>query len=298
MDVFLMTLTTGIMVGGIYALIALGWVLIYKCSGVLNLAMGELTLIGAYVSLSFYSMGIPFILSLLISLIIGFVLGVLTERIFLDRLIGEPILAVIMVTVGLGSILTCLSGLIWGHDVYALRSPFMDKTVSAGGMIFSQASLYTIGISILLFALFILFFNRSILSVALKGTAEDSDTAGLMGINVKKMHMIAWTIGSIVAVVAGVFLAEQSFVQTSMSHTGIKAMAAAILGGMESLPGAIIGGFVVGIVESFAASYLSGMEMAGFHFGDIKDVVAFAIMIIVLMIRPHGIFGKEEVERV
>jgi branched-chain amino acid transport system permease protein len=98
--------------------------------------------------------------------------------------------------------------------------------------------------------------------------------------------------------VAGIFLAEQSFVQTSMSHTGIKAMSAAILGGMDSLRGAIIGGFIVGIVESLAASYLSGMEVGGFHFGDIKDVTAFAIMVLVLMIRPHGIFGKEEVERV
>ena len=116
MELFLMTLTTGIMVGGIYALIALGWVLIYKCSGVLNLAMGELTLIGAYVSLSFYSMGIPFLLSLLFSLIIGFILGVLTERIFLDRLIGEPILSVIMVTVGLSFFFKGIVELIWGTD--------------------------------------------------------------------------------------------------------------------------------------------------------------------------------------
>jgi branched-subunit amino acid ABC-type transport system permease component len=101
MELFFMTLTTGIMVGGIYALVALGWVLIYKCSGVLNLAMGELTLIGAYTSLTFYSMGLPFLVSLGISLVIGFVLGILTERIFLDRLIGEPVLTVIMVTVGL-----------------------------------------------------------------------------------------------------------------------------------------------------------------------------------------------------
>ncbi|MCU0603621.1 MAG: branched-chain amino acid ABC transporter permease, partial [Desulfobacterales bacterium] len=101
MDLILMTLTTGIMVGGIYALVALGWVLIYKCSGVLNLAMGEMTLIGAYVTLSFHAMGVPFLISLLFSLIIGFILGILTERIFLDRLIGEPVLTVIMVTVGL-----------------------------------------------------------------------------------------------------------------------------------------------------------------------------------------------------
>jgi branched-chain amino acid transport system permease protein len=203
-----------------------------------------------------------------------------------------------MVTIGLASILVALTGLIWGHDTYSIRSPFFGKTVVAGKIVFEQASLATIGVSIMLFILFIVFFNRSLLGVALRGTAEDSDTAGLMGINVKKMHMLAWTIGALVAGVAGIFLAEQSFVHTGMSHTGIKAMSATILGGMQSLGGAIIGGVIVGIVESFAASYLSGLEIGGFHFGDIKDVAAFVIMILVLMIRPHGIFGKREVKRV
>jgi len=299
MEKVLEVLFSGASIGAIYALIALGFVLIFKSTGILNFAQGELCMIGAFICYQFATLlNVPYIIAFLVAIALGALLGSLIDLLFFRRLVGEPVYSTIMVTVGLGSILTCLSGLIWGHDVYALRSPFMNKTVSAGGMIFSQASLYTIGISILLFALFILFFNRSLLGVALKGTAEDSDTSGLMGINVKKMHMIIWAIGSTVAVVAGVFLAEQSFVQTSMSHTGIKAMSAAILGGMESLPGAIIGGFIVGIVESFAANYFCGLEMAGFHFGDIKDVVAFAIMIIVLMIRPHGIFGKEEVKRV
>jgi branched-chain amino acid transport system permease protein len=132
----------------------------------------------------------------------------------------------------------------------------------------------------------------------MRGTAEDPDTAGLMGINVKRIHMVAWAIGTVVAAIAGIFLAEQSFVRISMGHVGIKAMAAAILGGMESIRGAILGGAIIGIVEGFAANYLSGMEIGGFHFGDIKDVTAFAIMIVVLMIRPRGIFGKEKVERV
>ena len=122
MELFLMTLTTGIMVGGIYALVALGWVLIYKCSGVLNLAMGELTLIGAYVALTFYQSGVPFILSVVLTLLVGIVLGFLTERIFLDKLIGEPILAVIMVTVGLSFFFKGIVEFIWGTDTRVLRS--------------------------------------------------------------------------------------------------------------------------------------------------------------------------------
>jgi len=234
----------------------------------------------------------------LISLIIGALLGGVVDFLFFRRMVGEPMFSTIMVTVGLASIVTCISGIIWGHDVHSIQSPFTDKTLAVWNLVISQGTLYTIGLSIVLIVLFILFFNRSLLGIAMKGTAEDPDTSGLMGINVKKIHMLAWAIGTMVAVLAGIFLAEQSFVRLSMSHTGIKAMAAAILGGMESIGGAILGGVIIGVVEGLAANYLSGMELGDFHFGDIKDVAAFAIMIIVLMIRPHGIFGKEKVERV
>ena len=144
MELFLMTLTTGILVGGIYALVALGWVLIYKCSGVLNLAMGELTLIGAYVSLSFYSMGVPFILSLLFSLAIGFVLGILTERIFLDKLIGEPVLTVIMVTVGLSFFFKGAVELIWGTDTRVFDPPvFAIEPIRIGPLVIGQVYLWS-----------------------------------------------------------------------------------------------------------------------------------------------------------
>jgi branched-chain amino acid transport system permease protein len=290
---------SGLSMGAIYALVALGFVLIFKSTGILNFAQGELCMVGAFVCYYFATLlNVPYLISILIAIALGALLGALIDMLIFRRLVGEPIYSTIMVTIGLASVLVALTGLVWGHDTYSIRSPFIGKTVIAGRMVFSQASLATITVSIILFIVFILFFNRSVLGVALKGTAEDSHTAGLMGINVKKMHMLAWTIGSLVAAVAGIFLAEQSFVHSGMSHTGIKAMAAAILGGMESLAGAIIGGFIIAIVESFAASYLSGLEIAGFHFGDIKDVAAFVIMILVLMIRPYGIFGKKEVERV
>ena len=126
MDLFFMTLTNGIMVGGIYALVALGWVLIYKCSGVLNLAMGELTLVGAYVTWSFYNAGVPFVLAVFLTLVVGIILGILTERIFLDKLIGEPILAVIMVTVGLSFFLKGLVGFIYGTDTRVYTPPVFE----------------------------------------------------------------------------------------------------------------------------------------------------------------------------
>ncbi len=299
MDKLLDIIFNGLTTGAIYALLALGFVLIYKSAGILNFAQGELAMIGAFICYSFAMLhNLPYPVAFILALLMGALLGIIIDTLILRRMVGEPMFATIMVTVGLASILTCAAGLIWGHDVYSLKSPFTDKTVSMGGVILSQGGLYTIGVSIILLVLFILFFNRSILGIAMKGTAENPDTAGLMGINVNMIHMMAWAIGSLVAVVAGIFLAEQSFVRLSMSHTGIKAMAAAILGGMESIGGAILGGIIIGIVESLAATYLSGLELGNFHFGDIKDVFAFAIMIIVLMIRPYGIFGKKKVERV
>jgi len=288
----------GLSMGSIYALLALGFVLIFKSTGVINFAQGELSMVGAFICYTFATvLHFPYLLAFLMTLVLGAVLGAVVDVVFFRRMVGEHLFSTIMVTVGLASILTCIAGILWGHDVYAIRSPFTDRTVRLGNIVLSQGGLYTIGVSILLLGLFVFFFNRSLLGIAMRGTAEDSDTAGLMGINVKKIHMAAWSIGALVAAVAGVFLAELSFVRLTMSHTGVKAMAAAILGGMQSIGGAIIGGAIIGVVESFAANYLSGTEMGNFHFGDIKDVAAFAIMIVVLMIRPHGIFGKEKVER-
>ncbi|MBU2510750.1 branched-chain amino acid ABC transporter permease [bacterium] len=292
-------LFSGLSMGSIYALVALGFVLIFKSTGILNFAQGELCMIGAFVCYYFATkLGIPYILAFLAAIGIGSVTGALIDLLLFRKLVGQPIHSTILVTIGLASILVALSGLIWGHDTYAIQSPFIGKTLVAGGMVFSQASVATIIVSVFLFGFFILFFKRSMLGIALMGTAEDSDTAGLMGINVKKMRMFAWILGAFVASVAGIFLAEQSFVHAGMSHVGIKAMSAAILGGMQSIGGAIIGGIIVGLIESLAASFLTGLEIGGFHFGDVKDVTAFVIMILVLMIRPHGIFGKKEVERV
>ena len=292
-------LFSGLSMGAIYALIALGFVLIFKSTGILNFAHGELCMVGAYICYYFATrLELPYLLSFLLAVLLGCLLGALIDRLIFRKLVGEPIHSTILVTIGLSSILVAATGLIWGHDTYSIKSPFAGTAVEFAGMVFSQAALATIGASLILVALFVLFFRRSLIGIALMGTAEDSDTAGLMGINVKRMRMLAWVLGASVAGVAGIFLAEQSFVHTGMSHIGIKAMSAAILGGMQSIGGAIVGGVLVGIIESLAATFLTDLAVGDFHFGDIKDVTAFAIIILVLMIRPRGIFGKKEVERV
>ena len=222
MELFLMSLTTGIMVGGIYALVALGWVLIYKCSGVLNLAMGELTLIGAYVSLSFYSMGIPFLLSLLFSLIIGLILGILTERIFLDKLIGEPVLTVIMVTVGLSFFFKGTVEFIWGTDTRVFTPPvFSIEPIRIGPLIIGQVYLWSFVAAILLLIIFVSFFKYTRWGLAMQATADDEMAALSLGVSARFVYAAAWAIAFMAAGVGGTLLGNINGLNISVGYLGL-----------------------------------------------------------------------------
>jgi branched-chain amino acid transport system permease protein len=294
MELFFMTLTTGIMVGGIYALIALGWVLIYKCSGVLNLAMGELTLIGAYVSLSFYSMGIPFLLSLLFSLIIGFILGVLTERIFLDRLIGEPILSVIMVTVGLSFFFKGIVELIWGTDTRVFTPPvFPLEPIHIGPLIVGQVYLWSFVAAIILLCLFMAFFQHTRWGLAMQATADDEMAALSLGVSARFVYATAWAIAFMAAGVGGTLLGNINGLNISVGYLGLLVLPAVVLGGLNSVPGAIMGGIIIGVLQNLAGAYLDR-----YFPGGVKEVAPFAFMAIFLLFKPYGLWGWERIERV
>ncbi|UCD86637.1 MAG: branched-chain amino acid ABC transporter permease [Desulfobacterales bacterium] len=294
MDVFLMTLTTGIMVGGIYALIALGWVLIYKCSGVLNLAMGELTLIGAYVSLSFYSMGVPFLLSLLFSLIIGFVLGVLTERIFLDRLIGEPILSVIMVTVGLSFFFKGIVELIWGTDTRVFTpAVFPLEPIQIGPLVIGQVYLWSFVAAILLLVIFVGFFQYTRWGLAMQATADDEMAALSLGVSARFVYATAWAIAFMAAGVGGTLLGNINGLNISVGYLGLLVLPAVVLGGLNSVPGAIMGGIIIGVLQNLAGAYLDK-----YFPGGVKEIAPFVFMVIFLLFKPYGLWGWERIERV
>ena len=294
MELLLMTLTTGIMVGGIYALIALGWVLIYKCSGVLNLAMGELTLIGAYVSLSFYSMGIPFLLSLLFSLIIGFVLGILTERIFLDRLIGEPILTVIMVTVGLSFFFKGIVELIWGTDTRVFTPPvFPLEPIDIGPLVVGQVYLWSFVAAIVLLCIFVGFFQYTRWGLAMQATADDEMAALSLGVSARFVYAIAWAIAFMAAGVGGTLLGNINGLNISVGYLGLLVLPAVVLGGLNSVPGAIMGGIIIGVLQNLAGAYLDK-----YFPGGVKEIAPFVFMAIFLLFRPYGLWGWERIERV
>ncbi len=294
MELFLMALTTGIMVGGIYALVALGWVLIYKCSGVLNLAMGELTLIGAYVSLSFYSMGVPFLLSLLFSLIIGFVLGVLTERIFLDKLIGEPVLTVIMVTVGLSFFFKGCLELIWGTDTRVFSPPvFSLDPIRLGPIYIGEVYLYSFLAAIILLIIFVSFFKYTRWGLAMQATADDEMAALSLGVSARFVYAAAWAIAFMAAGVGGTLLGNINGLNISVGYLGLLVLPAVVLGGLNSVPGAIVGGIIIGLLQNFSGAYLDQ-----YFPGGIKEIAPFVFMAVFLLFKPFGLWGWERIERV
>ena len=294
MDLILMTLTTGIMVGGIYALVALGWVLIYKCSGVLNLAMGEMTLIGAYVTLSFHAMGVPFLISLLFSLIIGFILGILTERIFLDRLIGEPVLTVIMVTVGLSFFFKGTLEFIWGTDTRVFAPPvFSIEPIRIGPLVIGSVYLWSFVAAIFLLVIFVCFFKYTRWGLAMQATADDEMAALSLGVSARYVYAAAWAIAFMAAGVGGTLLGNINGLNISVGYLGLLVLPVVVLGGLNSVPGAILGGIIIGVLQNFCGAYLDR-----YFPGGVKEIAPFAFMAVFLLWKPFGIWGWERIERV
>jgi len=294
MELFLMTLTTGILVGGIYALVALGWVLIYKCSGVLNLAMGELTLIGAYVTLTFYEMNVPFVLAVLCTLLVGVGLGYLTERIFLDKLIGEPILTVIMVTVGLSFFFKGVIVFIFGTDTHVFQPPvFPLNPIKVGFITISSVYLWSFILSIVLLIMFVAFFKYTRWGLSMQATADDETAALSLGISARFVYAAAWSIAFMSAGVGGALLGNINGINISVGYLGLLVLPAVVLGGLNSVPGAIVGGIIIGVLQNLSGTYLDQ-----YFPGGVKEVMPFAFMTVFLLFKPYGLWGWERIERV
>ena len=292
MELFLMTLITGILVGGIYALVALGWVLIYKCSGVLNLAMGELTLIGAYVTL--YQAGIPFVLAVILTLGVGVVLGFLTERIFLDKLIGEPILAVIMVTVGLSFFFKGIVEFVWGTDTRVFTPPiFSIKPITLGYIKISPVYLWSYILAIALLIIFVSFLKFTRWGLSMQATADDETAALSLGVSARFVYAAAWAIAFMSAGVGGALLGNINGINISVGYLGLLVLPAVVLGGLNSVPGAIVGGIIIGLLQNFSGTYLDR-----YFPGGIKEIMPFAFMAVFLLFKPYGLWGWERIERV
>jgi len=291
---FIQLIVTGLVLGSVYAMVALGFVLIYKSSSVINFAQGELVLIGAYMALWLtVSLHIPFLLSFIITLIFAVLLGFAIERLFLRPMIGEPILSVIMLTIGLSVFLRGLVIILWGTETRVFPPIFSENPVKIGFVRISQVYLWSLVLSIIFLVIFTLFFKYTDIGIAMRATADDQTAALSMGISVKKVFAMAWAVAAVVAAVGGILLGNINGINISVAEFGLRVFPVVILGGLDSVPGAIIGGFTIGIIENLASGYLDP-----YFGGGTREVTAFIILVIVLMIKPYGLFGLERIERV
>ncbi len=301
MDLFLQLFITGVMLGSIFALVALGWVLIYKCSGVLNLAMGELTLIGGYVCLWLYQnlvkampVATAFLLALAGTLIIGLILGLLTERVFLRKMIGEPILAVIMVTVGLSFFFKGMIFIIWDPDTQVfLPRVFPIDPIVVGGVAIGQVYIWGFVAAIILMVIFVSFFKFTRWGLSMQACADDEMAALSLGVSAKFVYALAWGIAFMSAGVGGTLLGNINGLNYSVGLLGLLVLPVVVFGGLNSIPGAIVGGITIGLLQNLAGGYLDQ-----YFPGGIKEIAPFVFMVIFLLFKPYGLWGWERIERV
>jgi branched-chain amino acid transport system permease protein len=289
------------MLGSIYALVALGWTLIYKCSGVLNLAMGELTLIGAYINITLYGwfnsvmpVTTAFMFAMLFTLIMGIVLGILTEHLVLRPMIGEPVLSVIMVTVGLSFFFKGMIFTFFGADTRVFDPPvFRLKPIMFGDIAIGSVYLWSFIAAIILLVVFVCFFKYTRWGLSMQATADDEMAALSLGVSAKFVYALAWGIAFMAAGVGGTLLGNINGLNISVGYLGLLVLPAVVLGGLNSVPGAIVGGLIIGLLQNLTGGYLDR-----FFPGGVKEIAPFAIMVIVLLFKPYGLWGWERIERV
>lgn len=291
---FFQMLINGIVVGSIYGLVALGFVLIYRASGALNMANGEFVIIGPYICLVLMTAyNIPFLIALLMTLVFSAVLGMVVERLVVRPIQNAPVISVIMATIGLSSLLAGAVHMIWGHQTRVFPPIFPPTPVEIGGIIITPVYLWSFIVVIALLILFLLFFKFSKMGIAMRAVADDRTAASSMGISVKYVYAATWTIAAVVAAIGGVLLGNINGVSPTMSAIGLTVLPVVILGGLDSVLGAIVGGFIIGILQNLAGGYLD--PLVG---GGLKDVVPFIVVLLILMVKPHGLFGSRGIERV
>lgn len=306
---FLQFIINGVMVGSVYALAALGWTLIYKCSGVLNLAMGELTLIGGYVCLTLYRYGIDlnmpvvpaFGAAVVGTLIMGIILGLLTERLVLRPMIGEPVLAVIMVTVGLSFFFRGLVGALWGTTTQVFKpSVFPTDPIRLGQIPVRPLHVWAFLAALVLLPIFVGFFQLTRWGLSMQATADDEMAALSLGVSAKFVYAVTWGIAFMTAGIGGIFLGNDTGLNIGVAETSLLVLPAVVLGGLNSVPGAIVGGISIGILQNLAGGYLDQLIIAGVRIfpGGVKSVFPFVVMVIVLLFRPYGLWGWVRIERV
>jgi branched-chain amino acid transport system permease protein len=290
----LVLLINGVMIGLMYALIALGFVLIYKATDAINFAQGEFVMFAGFIAAgAAIAAGLSFWLSALLAVAGMVALGFGLERVVLRPLIGRPIIAVVMATIGLAAVLRGGAVLAFGAGTRDIAMPVGGAPINLGLVLLSRVQLVGAAVSIVFLAVFSWFFLKSRVGIAMRAVADNQQVAMAMGINVERYFALAWAMAGVVSALGGVVWGAMLGVDNQLALVGLKVFPVVILGGLDSILGAVVGGLIVGIVENVAAGYLD--PYVG---GGTKDFAPYVLMIIALMIRPEGIFGRRRIERV
>lgn len=292
MEFFFQLLIQGLSVGFLYALAALGFVMIFKSSSVLNFAHGELLSIGAFIFLVFsVRFNLPIPIAFILTLIGSFSLGFVIERLFLRPLIGEALIEVIMLTVGLAAMFKGLLLVIFGGNLFNYPD-FLPKALSIQLGLISIQSVYVTSfiIGIIFLSIFGFFFKYSSQGIYMRSVADNQPAALSLGVHVRRVFALSWAIASLVCALSGIILGIMNGINVhDISIMGLKVFPVVILGGLESIGGAIIGGLIIGLLETFTGGYIST---------SLKEVIPFAILVLILLVKPYGLFGIVEIERV
>ncbi|MEA2330163.1 MAG: branched-chain amino acid transport system permease protein [Thermoleophilaceae bacterium] len=292
MERFVQVVVDGVATGSIYAAVALALVLIYRSTGIVNFAQGEMAMFSTFVAWGLYQGGVPLGLAVLTTLAVSFLAGMVIERAMIRHFEGGDVLTLVIVTLGLFILLNGLAGWIWGFENRGFPSVFGDDSVTLGGVRLSVESLGIVGVLLGVVALVFLLFQRTKIGLAMRAAALNPDSSALVGVRVGHMLMLGWGLAAALGALAGVLVAPRLFLDVNlMGSVLIYAFAAAALGGFDSAIGAVVGGWIIGVSETLAGTYVD------FIGADLKILVPLAIIFVVLLVRPSGLFGTREVAR-
>jgi branched-chain amino acid transport system permease protein len=295
MTFFLQLVITGFALGMVYALVAIGFVIILKCSEAFNIAQGHFVMIGGYLGYTFLvTFGLPIWASLILAVVAAILMGLLIERLALRPLVGQPVLAVVMMTIALSTVLEGVATLVWGGEYKTYHGVLPTVNLQLGELSIPSETSIAMIVSIVAVAGLMLLFRYTRIGLAMRATADDEQVVQSAGIRVTTVYALSWVIASVVGVIGGILLGGVSGVMIPLAQVGIKAFAVVLLGGVNSIVGAIVAGVILGVLENVAAGYLDPLLPGG----GLASVFPFMVMIVVLIFRPHGLFGQERIERI
>jgi branched-chain amino acid transport system permease protein len=289
---FLQLIISGLANGCVYGLIALGFVLIYKATEAVNFAQGDFMMLGAFLCIGFTNheyMGLGFWLAVPLSILVMGLFGYLFSWGILRHMFGKPQTAIVILTIAVGFIIRFFAGAFWSHEPTSLETPFAGQELRSGGLVLGIAEVLIVMVTAILTLAFYLFFSRTRMGLAMQAASQNQLAAIYMGIPVKRIHSLVWGLAGVVAAVAGVLFASKGAIDPSTGLLGIKAFAAAAIGGFGSLPGALLGGLIIGLVEPFASRY--GPP-------GVSQIAPYAILLLILIFRPGGIFSQTQRKKV